>query len=116
MPPRAGGEVTSHYRSALDAALAELLAGMKAGPPIRSPSAAVQHSLIGGAVSLIVQKMEAGEGDRIGELRPDLVELFLTPFVGRAEAVARDRQDSLAASKTVGLVFGDAVLYCAAAC
>ena len=54
----------------------------------RAPSDAVQHSLIGGAASLIVQKLEAGEGDRIDELLPDLVELFLTPFVGRAEAVA----------------------------
>jgi hypothetical protein len=36
---------------------------------------------------LIVQKLEAGEGESIRDLLPDLVELFLTPFVGRAEAV-----------------------------
>lgn len=87
VPPRAGNEVTAHYRRALDAALAELLDGMPSGR-VQAPSPAVQQSLIGGAVSLIVQRVEAGEEDRIGELRPDLVELFLTPFLGRAEAVA----------------------------
>jgi AcrR family transcriptional regulator len=87
VPPRAGNEVTAHYRRALDAALDELLDGMPSGP-IQAPSPTVQQSLIGGAVSLIVRRVEAGEEDRIGELRPDLVELFLTPFLGRAEAVA----------------------------
>lgn len=86
VPPRAGGEIAARNRRALDAALAELLEGMPADA--QAPADAVQHSLIGGAASLIVQKLEAGEGDRIDELFPDLVELFLTPFVGRAEAVA----------------------------
>jgi AcrR family transcriptional regulator len=87
VPPRAGGEVTSHYRAALDDALAELVDGMPPAPADQTPSAAVRHSLIGGAASLLVQKLEAGEGDRIRELGPDLVELFLTPFIGRADAV-----------------------------
>jgi AcrR family transcriptional regulator len=86
VPPRAGGEVSAHYRRALDGALAELVEGIPPGSPIRVPSPAVQHSLIGGAASLIVQKLEAGEGARIRELGPDLVELFLTPFIGRADA------------------------------
>ena len=61
--------------------------GIPAGATAQAPSAAVQHSLIGGAVSLIVQKLEAGRGESIRDLLPDLVELFLTPFIGRAEAV-----------------------------
>jgi AcrR family transcriptional regulator len=88
VPPRAGGPIATHYRRALDAALAGLLEGMPSDAGFQAPSDAVRHSLIGGAASLIVQKLEAGEGDRIDELLPDLVELFLTPFVGRAEAVA----------------------------
>jgi AcrR family transcriptional regulator len=87
VPPRAGSDVTSHYRRALDRALDELIEGIPSGPGVQAPSPAVQHSLIGGAVSLIVAKLEAGEGDRIAELGADLVELFLTPFVGRADAV-----------------------------
>ena len=86
VPPRAGSDVTAHYRHALDSALGELTAGLPAGKT-QTPSAAVQHSLIGGAVSLIVQKLEAEEGESIRDLLPDLVELFLTPFIGRAEAV-----------------------------
>lgn len=86
VPPRAGDEVTAHYRRALDEALAVLVDGGPAEAPTPAPPAAVQQSLIGGAVSVIVQKLESGEEERIRELLPDLVELFLTPFVGRAEA------------------------------
>jgi AcrR family transcriptional regulator len=85
VPPRAGGEVAAHYRGALDRTLAELTGDIEAGE--QQPTPAVQHSLIGGAVSLIAQRSEEGDGGEIRDLLPDLVELFLTPFVGRAEAV-----------------------------
>jgi AcrR family transcriptional regulator len=87
VPPRAGGEVADHYRVALERALAELTEGMPPPPAVRPPSQAVQHSLLGGIASLIVERVEAGEGERLAEFAPDLVELFLSPFVGRAEAV-----------------------------
>jgi hypothetical protein len=63
----------------------EIVANVPAG--IETPSPAVQHALIGGVASLIVNKLEAGEGERMEELLPDVVELFLSPFLGRAEAV-----------------------------
>ena len=91
VPPRASGEVTAHYRHALDRALAELTDGLPGAPEAEEPSPAVQQSLIGGVVSLIVQSSEEGEGERIGDLLPELVELFLTPFVGRAEAARAAR-------------------------
>jgi AcrR family transcriptional regulator len=84
---RAGGDVTAHYRRALDGALAELTDGLPGGTEAQRPSPAVQQSLIGGIAALIVQKLEAGEGERIRDLLPDLVELFLAPFIGRAAAV-----------------------------
>ncbi len=87
VPPRAGGAVSAHHRRALDLALAELAAGIPAPPAVEPPSPAVQHSLLGGLASLIVQKLEAGEGEEMEDLLPDLVELFLAPFIGRAEAV-----------------------------
>jgi AcrR family transcriptional regulator len=86
-PTRAGGDVTAYYRRALDGALAELTDGLPGGTEAQRPSPAVRQSLIGGAVALIVQKLEAGEGERIRDLLPDLVELFLAPFIGRAAAV-----------------------------
>jgi AcrR family transcriptional regulator len=87
VPRRAGDAVAAHYRAALDGALADLTSGMPPPPDMTPPSQPVQHSLIGGVVSLIVHKLEAGEGDAMHDLLPDLVELFLAPFLGRAEAV-----------------------------
>jgi AcrR family transcriptional regulator len=87
VPPRAGGRVTAHYRQALEGALAELTESMPPPPAVQPPSQAVQHSLIGGIVALVVQRLEAGDGERLEELLPELVELFLSPFVGRGEAL-----------------------------
>jgi AcrR family transcriptional regulator len=86
VPRRAGGEVTAHYRQALDCSLAELTADLPAELEGSVPSDAVKSALIGGVASLIVQRLEAGEGSEIRSLGPELVELFLTPFVGPAEA------------------------------
>ena len=86
-PQRAGGEVASHYRSTLDGAVAYLCEGRPAGGRQRAPSDAVAASLIGGIVALIVRKVEAGEGEKLPDLLADLVELFLTPYVGRDDAV-----------------------------
>jgi AcrR family transcriptional regulator len=86
-PPRAGGEVTAYYRRALDGALAELTDGLPGGTEAQRPAPAVQQSLIGGAVALIVRKLESGDGERIRDLLPDLVELLLAPFIGRAAAL-----------------------------
>ena len=93
VPPRAGGRVTAHYRQALERALAELTEGMPPPPAVQPPSQAVQHSLIGGIVALVVQRLEAGEGERLEELLPELVELFLSPFVGRGEALSAATAD-----------------------
>jgi AcrR family transcriptional regulator len=87
IPPRAGEPIAAHYRAALDRARSELVAGMPSPPELESPSLSVQSALIGGVASLVVQRLEAGEGERIKELVPELVELFLAPFIGRAEAV-----------------------------
>ncbi len=86
VPPRTGNEVTAHYRAALDRALEQLLEGVAEQPSVEMPTETVRRSLLGGVVALIVQSLESGDGQRIRKLQPELVELFLTPFVGRAEA------------------------------
>jgi len=92
-PQRAGEEVASRYRQGMDRAVDYLCEGMPSPPATRSPSEAVAGSLIGGMVTLVVRKVEAGEGDDLPQLLPDLVELFLAPYLGRTEAVriAQDR-------------------------
>jgi AcrR family transcriptional regulator len=89
-PQRAGEEVTSRYRWALERAVEYLGEGRPAGR--RTPSDAVAASLVGGIVALIVRKVEDGEGERLPQLLPDIAELFLTPYIGRAEAVRIARQ------------------------
>ena len=37
--------------------------------------------------ALVMEKVEAGEGATLPKLIPDLLELFLTPYIGREEAV-----------------------------
>lgn len=87
VPPRAGDTVAARYRETLERGIADLTGDMPPPPEVEPPSEAVQQSLIGGVVSLIVAKVEAGEGESLPEILPDLVELFLAPFIGRSEAV-----------------------------
>lgn len=89
-PQRAGEEVASRYRRGMGRAVEYLCVGMPAA--VEGPSEAVAGSLIGGMAALVVRKVEAGEGDLLPELLPDLVELFLTPYLGRAAAVQVARE------------------------
>lgn len=91
-PQRAGDEVAARYRLGMDRAVEYLDEGRPPAPATKAPSEAVAGSLIGGMVALVVRKVEAGEGDDLPRLLPDLVELFLTPYLGRAEAVQVARE------------------------
>ncbi len=91
-PPRAGEQISGRYGVAASRVIAELTHGMPSD--VREPTAAVQSALGGGIAALIVRKVQAGEGERLGELLPDLVELFLTPYLGR-EAALRLAHDAI---------------------
>lgn len=86
-PQRAGGPVTARYRTVMSQAVDELCEGMPAPPATRGPSEAVAASLIGGMVALVARKVDAGQGGELPRLLPDLLELFLTPYLGRDKAV-----------------------------
>jgi len=86
-PPRAGEEIAARYRQAMDEVLVELTEGMPPELAGKDPSRSAKHALIGGGAALVVRKVEAGEGADLRDLLPDLVELTLTPFLGRDEAV-----------------------------
>jgi AcrR family transcriptional regulator len=83
-PQRADEEVAARYRGAMGIVGGYLCEGMPA--TARRPSAAVAGALIGGMVAVVVRKVEAGGGDDLPDLLPDLLELFLAPYLGRAEA------------------------------
>jgi AcrR family transcriptional regulator len=84
-PAAAGGELSARH----DAFLDQLLDALAEGVPksARRPSTATRQGLAGGLTALIVEKAEAGEGERLAELLPDLTELVLTPYLGRERAV-----------------------------
>lgn len=86
-PQRAGEGVAARYREAMARTVAYLCEGMPPPPATRAPSDAVASSLIGGMVAIVVRKVNAGEGDDLPRLLPDLLELFLTPYLGRSEAI-----------------------------
>jgi len=92
-PARAGSEIAERYRRAMDEARQELVGDAPAELASREPSRAAEHALVGGGAALVVKQVEAGEGERLSELLPVLLELALTPFLGREEAarVAREK-------------------------
>ncbi|MGN6275686.1 MAG: TetR/AcrR family transcriptional regulator [Solirubrobacterales bacterium] len=90
-PPRAGEGIAARYRRGAERVLAQLADGVPA--KAKKPNPDVLNAISGGMAALIVRKVEAGEGDRLAELVPDLTEIFLTPFLGRAEASRLARGD-----------------------
>jgi AcrR family transcriptional regulator len=82
-PLAAGGEVAARYREAM-----QLLATtLRPEPPPSELDMEVRdQALIGGIATLIVRRLNAGGTARLPELLPDLVELALAPYLGRAEA------------------------------
>ncbi len=83
--PRAGGEIAARYRRGTDLALADLIAGIP--PTTHRPSEAVEYVVMGGMAALISDRVQAGEGEALPSLFADLLELVLTPYLGREEAV-----------------------------
>jgi len=84
-PVQAGDEMTAHQAVGMERLLAELTKDKQADGA-RRVSAAVEQAQIGGMMAVIAHRVETGEEKRLLELLPDLVELFLTPFLGEAEA------------------------------
>jgi AcrR family transcriptional regulator len=85
-PAAAGGELSARH----DAFLDELLDAIAAGAPksARRPSAGGRHGLAGGLASLIVDRAAVEDGQGLNGLLPDLVELVLTPYLGRDRAAS----------------------------
>jgi AcrR family transcriptional regulator len=85
-PARAGDKIAERYTRGIAESYEEMSEGMPEEVAARAPSPAVQQSLIGGMAALLVEKVEAGEGERLIDLLPDILAVFLIPYVGRDEA------------------------------
>ncbi len=84
-PQRAGGAPAARYRQAMNEALVCLASGRPATS--RQPSEGVAVALIGGIAALVSHDLEASGSVGLEALLPDLVELFLSPYLGRSAAV-----------------------------
>lgn len=91
-PPSAGGEVLASYQALLERLLATLTTGVPGPPDAREPTEAAEYGLVGGLAGLLVAKVRAGEGEWLAELLPDLLELVLTPYLGRERAAHEVRR------------------------
>jgi AcrR family transcriptional regulator len=91
-PLSADEEIAARYRLSMKRLLALLTAAMPPPPASRRPSRAAEDGLVGGIAAVIVRKVKAGEGERLIELLPDLLELALTPYLGRDDAVRAARR------------------------
>jgi AcrR family transcriptional regulator len=82
-PLVAGGEVAARYRDAM-----QLLAeAIRPQAGLADTDVEVRDQvLMGGVTTLISRRLKVGAGARLSELLPDLIELVLTPYLGREEA------------------------------
>lgn len=85
-PIRAGEEIVDHYRLGLERMLRILTEGRPEGGSVRQPSPAIEQALVGGMMASITQRVQSGQEDDLAGLLPELVELFLTPYLGRHAA------------------------------
>ncbi len=91
--PRAGDEVAARYRRGALRAFAGLVADRPSD--VHQPSEAVEYAVMGGLAALIADRVLTGEGERLPSLLPDLLELVLTPYLGRDAAVRVARRPTI---------------------
>jgi AcrR family transcriptional regulator len=84
-PPAAGGEVAAAYRDFLE----RLLAVLREGRPkrVKRPPPASEYGLVGGLAALVVASVEEHGAEQLPTLLPEVVELVLTPYLGRTAAI-----------------------------
>lgn len=90
-PLAAGPPISDHLRDGVGAFAALLDQGRKLDGA-ESPPPRTADAVIAGTVSLIIQRIVAGEAEQLEELLPDLLESCLAPYLGAAEAerIARE--------------------------
>ena len=91
-PPAAGGELAPLYERLLTRLGEQLTDGMPGPPQTRQLGEVAERSLLGGLAGLLVSKVNAGDGERLTELLPDLHELVLSAYLGRELAVREARR------------------------
>ena len=90
-PASVGDEVAERHHVAIRELVEVLLAKMPAGPGTGAEIRA--EALAGGLSRLTAMEVSGGRAGKLPELLPDLVELFLRPYLGTAEAMRAAHAD-----------------------
>jgi AcrR family transcriptional regulator len=91
-PPAAGGEFADRHRDFLDRLLTGLTVGVPDTRGYKEPSAAARDATAGSLASLLIAKVEAGEGESLLAIRAQVLELILAPYVGRKRAMSEAKR------------------------
>lgn len=83
---RAGRGVYDRYQAAVESFVPLLRDGAPVPPDGEPVPEATDEAVVGGIASLLGRRVLAGDGERLGELLPDVLEFALTPYVGAAQA------------------------------
>jgi AcrR family transcriptional regulator len=84
----AGPASIERYERSIQAFVPLLRLGRKVSPNGEELPATVEETIVGGIFWIVYQRLILDEAERIGELRPELAEFALTPYIG-AEAARR---------------------------
>jgi AcrR family transcriptional regulator len=83
---RAGRGVYDRYQAAVEAFVGLLRAGAPPLPQGGEAPEATDEAVVGGVASLLGRRILAGEGERLSELFPEILEFTLASYLGAEEA------------------------------
>jgi AcrR family transcriptional regulator len=83
---RAGRGVYDRYQAAVESFVPYLRDGAPEAPDGGEVPVAAGEAVVGGIASLLGRRLLAGDGERLEQLLPDVLEFALTPYLGTTEA------------------------------
>jgi AcrR family transcriptional regulator len=92
-PAGVGDEIADRHHAAIRELVEVLLAKLPAQPGGDAATEIRTEALAGGLARLATMKVNSGEAEDLPDLLPDLVELFLRPYLGTAEALRVAQRD-----------------------
>lgn len=87
-PPVAGGKFAERYRAFLGRLVDGLTEGLPETRGYKAATPVARETAAGSLASMLIAKVDAGEGEELAAIQPKVVELMLAPFIGRKRAMA----------------------------